>query len=469
MANFFKITMQMPYRITLLAFMSSTSNNEIVLACRKKERLKRSLTYSCAEGMAAECLNSFIGGTVLIAWTIYLKGGPLAVGIVGSLPYFAQLVHLPSALFTAHLGARRVAIFAVGISRQVFWPLVFLPFLNWEQAAKLHLLVIIAAVSSVLAVIGNNAWVAWMSELVPPEIRGSYFGRRNALCALSGITASLGAGLALDRGRLSHGEGLVLSCLALTACIVGAATTWLMTQQQDTPGSDSNLSITDSIRPFLDPTSRRVLAYQVGWNGAIGVASVFFTVHMIHNLKMSYSLIALQATGVALVRIVAVQWWGKAIDRLGAKPVLIVCSYGIALIPLLWLLPTPQRLWPVILDSIATGILWSGHNLASFALPLAIAPSRGRPFYIAAFSTASGLTFACASSLGGIIAKWLPDQLFFHGWPFFGLQILFVLSCLARFSTTFLVTRIHEPGAGSVSQLLRDIFRCANSFFLQRK
>ena len=63
-----------------------------------------------------------------------------------------------------------------------------------------------AGLAAVLGVLGNNAWVAWMGELVPSRIRGRYFGRRTGLCMLGGALAAGVAGLLLDWAR---GHGLV--------------------------------------------------------------------------------------------------------------------------------------------------------------------------------------------------------------------------------------------------------------------
>jgi hypothetical protein len=67
-------------------------------------------------------------------------------------------------------------------------------------AAKQAVLIGAATLSAGLAVAGNNAWTGWMGELVPPRIRGRYFGRRGAFCALGAAAGGLGAGLALDWG-----------------------------------------------------------------------------------------------------------------------------------------------------------------------------------------------------------------------------------------------------------------------------
>jgi hypothetical protein len=48
-------------------------------------------------------------------------------------------------------------------------------------------------------VIGNNAWTAWIGELVPGAIRGRFFSRRTVYISVASTVASLAAAEALDR------------------------------------------------------------------------------------------------------------------------------------------------------------------------------------------------------------------------------------------------------------------------------
>ncbi len=395
---------------------------------------------------------------MLTGWALYLKAGPLAVGVLGALPLLAQLVHLPGAWVTASLGRRRVAIGAVTAAREAYLPLVALPFLPLSDGAKLAVLLSVAAASSLLSAVANNAWFSWMSDLVPEAIRGRYFGRRTALCAVGGALASLSAGSLLDRSKAQGRAGAALAALALVACASGAVTAWLMARQVDPAKGRAAPLKPDwsrALAPFRDARLRPLLAYQMAWNAAVGLAAAFFNVHMLDNLKMGFALVSLQLAGVAAVRVLSVPLWGLALDRVGARPVLILCSFGIGLVPLVYLLPTPLVLWPLAIDSLMSGALWGGHSLASFALPMSMGPPRDRPFTFAAVSAAGGIAFGVSSALAGGLAQQIPRDLLVLGRPMFGLQVLFVLSSAARLCAAALTLRILEKEARPVDALLQ--------------
>ena len=57
---------------------------------------------------------------------------------------------------------------------------------------------------------------------------------------------------------------------------------------------------------------------------------------MLGYLGLSFPVVA-STVAVAVVRVATAPLWGHAVDRLGARPVLVLCSFGIAAVPALWL------------------------------------------------------------------------------------------------------------------------------------
>ena len=421
--------------------------------------LRGSLRACTAEGLFAELVNAFAGGALLTGWAIYLGAGPLYTGLLVALPQVAQVLHIPGAWTTALLGHRRACLWLVGTSRQLLLPLALLPFLPIGDEHRRLVLLLVAAVSAALGVLGNNAWVAWMGELVPRRIRGRYFGRRTGLCMLGGALASAVVGVLLDAARPRGLIGPTLAGLQVLACLCGLVTVVLMRRQHD-PSPDHDpppLRLGVSLQPLRDAGARGLFLYQAAWNVAVGLAGSFFALHMLVNLKMGFALVALHGATTAAFRMIAAPMWGALIDRLGARPVLAACSFAISGIPLLWLLPTESRLWPLAVDAALAGTFWSGHSLAVFALPLAVTQRRQRPFFVAALAAVGGLAFAAATATAGALASWLPARIAPFGLTIHSLEVLFVVSGALRLGASFLALRIHEPAGRPVGDVLRRI------------
>jgi Major Facilitator Superfamily len=426
-----------------------------------RRQLRGSLRACTAEGLVAEVTASCAGGAVLTGWAIHLHASALLTGLVVALPQMAQLFQIPAAWGTAWLGHRRACVLLVTASRLAPLPLALVPFLRLSTGAAQSVLVAVSALAAVLGVLGNNAWVSWMSELVPRRIRGRYFGRRTALCTLGGAAASGAAGLLLDGAHTRGFTGAALAALQLLACASAGATAALMLRQHDPAPRDdpASMRVRDALLPLRDRSVRGLILYLLAWNLAVGVAGSFFSLHMLMNLRMGFALVALHGTGLAIARMLAAPLWGRLIDRRGARPVLVTCAFGISVIPLIWLFATPDRLWPLVFDALGAGVLWGGHNLAAFALPLAVTPRRGRPFYLATFAATSGFAFSIATAAGGALAGLLPAHVVVLSRPLASLQGLFALSALLRFCAAFFALRIHEPAATGVAALLGGVVR----------
>lgn len=428
---------------------------------RRDAPLRRSLRASLAEGAVAEVFGAWAGGAVLTGWALYLGATPFIFGVLGAVPLASQVLHLPAAWLTHALGRKTVAVTAVGASRLIWLAVVALPFLPLSGDVKLALFLGVVGAGAVLAVVGNNAWTAWMGDLVPAPIRGRFFGRRTVYLALAGTLASLGAGMALDALGPRGWRGETFAGLAAAACVAGVASVVLLRRQHD-PGPPAGGGRPEwrSFGAFLrDPGARPFLWYQFGWNAAIAPAASFFSFHMLANLKVGFALAAAHGVGIAVARILSAPVWGRAVDRFGARPVLTVCSFGLALVPALWLLPTPERIWPIAVEAIVAGLFWGGHGIAALDLAIELSPGRERQFYLAAFATAGGLGFALASTLAGLLAEWLPEAVHFLGSHRTPMHVLFVVSAVSRAVAALLARRIEEPRTRSVRELLASLVR----------
>lgn len=420
-------------------------------------RLRASLDASVAEGAAAEVFGACAGGAVLTGWALYLGASPVAIGLLAALPVAAQVLQLPAAWLTQRCGAKPLAVAAIGTSRLVWLPLIALPFVNLSPVAALALFVAIVAIAGILGVVGNNAWTAWMGDVVPGAIRGRFFSRRLVYINIAGTLASLGAGLALDALTPRGWKGETLGALAAVACIAGLVSIWLLLVQQG-PGHEQDLTAPewgDIARSVHNPGTRPLLDYLLGWHAAVGLSAGFFSYHMLANLEMGFLLVAAHGILVAAVRVASAPAWGRLVDAFGARPVLVVCSVGISIVPIVWLFVTPARLWPIVVEAVVAGALWGGHGIAVFDLSIGLAPRRGRPFYLATFATAGGVGFAASSALAGLLAHALAAPIHVLGASWLNVHVLFLLSALGRAAAARLALRIDEPAARGVPELAR--------------
>lgn len=407
------------------------------------------------EGAFAELVGACAAGGVTTAWALYLDLPPVLIGLMGALPFTAQVVQLPASWITSRFGSRRTALWTIAVARQCVLPLAFLPFLGIGAGARQAIFLSCTFATSLLGVAGNNAWTSWMGDLVPARVRGTYFGRRTAVCALAATCTSLAAGAVLDGGRNYGHAGAALCALSLAASLAGAITTLLLRRQHQPPGAGPTQAapLRAALSPIGDPRARRLLAFQLAWSGAGGLAAAFYPLHMIGNLRMGFARMALYTAGLAAFRMLAAPLWGRALDRAGARPVLIASAIPLCLSPLLWLFAAEGNLWPLALDAALCGAGNAGMSLATFSLPIALSAPRQRPFYVAALAAAGGLATAAGSAGGGALVKALPAAWTLFGRPLVASHALFLAGGAARCCATLFALRVSERPAARVLPL----------------
>src|SRR5207249_931521 len=96
-----------------------------------------------------------------------------------------------------------------------------------------------------------------------------------------------------------------------------------------------------------------------------------------------------------------------------------------------------------------------GHGLAAMDLTVDLSPAQARPFYVAVFAAASGVGFAAASVLAGLVAVSLPDRFEVLGQTWADLHVLFFLSAVGRAAAGCGAHPVKEGGGVGVSELLR--------------
>ncbi|MEN9796894.1 MAG: hypothetical protein RL653_590 [Pseudomonadota bacterium] len=382
--------------------------------------------------MLAECITAFTGGAVTTAWGLHLGCSPAVLGWLAALPSVVQPVQLPAAWLTARWGARRTCLSLVGASRAALLLLALVPLVPGSAGERQHAFAAAWALHALLAVAGNNAWGAWMAEVVPARLRGRYFGRRTALCTVSAMLASLGTGQWLDAARARGQEGALLSGLAVLAVAAGLGCTWLMSRQAPSPHAPARLG-PGQASPSLDEAGlRNALGYQFTFQLGSGLCAGYFAVYAVEHLGLGFGVLALQGAATSAMKTVAAPAWGRAVDRWGAAPVLRRTSWGLSVVPVLWLLPSPGSPWPLLLEAVVSGTLGAGHAVASFQLPLALSRPRTRAAVLARYATAGGLGWASGAALGGVVLSTLRPE----AGPWLPMQGLFVVAAGVRLAAS---------------------------------
>lgn len=209
--------------------------------------------------------------------------------------------------------------------------------------------------------------------------------------------------------------------------------------------------------PFHDANFRRFLMFIVAWNFAVYFTAPFFAVYMLKSLKLSYTAVATYAVLSSVADLASAQLWGRLSDRETNKPILLLTSFFVALIPYGWLFTDQHTSLLLGFLHIEGGLFWAGIRLCTGNLVLKISPTANRSIYFSVFNAVAGLIAVVAPILGGFTLKHLPElfQSFSLSWnPFL---VVFFVSSTLRLAALPLLAKVSEPRERSVWQAVQVI------------
>jgi MFS family permease len=421
---------------------------------------RKALRISTVEGSWATLHFALTSGAFFTGFALLIGANDFQLGWLAAIPLLSQVFQLPGAYLVEKTGLRRpvVAWFSV-VSRTLWLPIALIPLMCADHRIRMFgILYLAACVSMSFAV---SPWIAWMSHLVPPSIRGRYFGTRNRIAAIVGAVAAWVGGVAIDAFEHRGYETSGYLALFLVAVIAGLAAFRLILRQPDPGYRAEQMPPLKAylLQPVRDRNFRRILAFYLYWWFSVNIAAPFFNAHLLKHMEWSYQSIQLLGIVVAVVSILCQKMWGRLVDRFGHKPVLTICAIGIIQLPFYYAFCPWDVRWPIYVNALFTGLFWGGFGLASFNQMIAALPPNRRTMYVAVLSALTGITNFVATILSG----WLAEQWEGLRWQIGSLtvvnyQVLFVITGLLRIPGLLFLRRIQEPHARGTRYVIRKMF-----------
>lgn len=384
------------------------------------------------EGFLNEIFVVFTAGPFQTKVARLLGAGPFALSLLVALPFLAQAGQLFGPLAEKSFLGRRAFVAPAYVVGRLFWlvPVAFVA-LGLSGGVPLTASLIAVTAMGFVSMVGINGWTAWMADFVPERVRADVFGARAWAVALGTLICAPAAALLIDSLKASPHEHWGHAAVGVIAALCGAGAGLVLARLPDVPPRQIiDGPLTGEIRAlFAEPEFRRVLALFCFWNFAIGLPAPFWTLYMMEQLEMSFMLVIAHTILVLSVRLAVNKVWSRLIARYGSRAVLIACSFAISIIPLLWLLPRPDALWPVWIEGVVSGLFWTGFHQAAFIQPMVAIPARAKAFGLAVFNVVTGLVLFGSMTLGGAILEALGTE---DGQGFY---VLFIASSALRLLT----------------------------------
>ncbi len=437
------------------------------------QNTQKALSFSIIDGALSALMGSLAGGIFLMGFAIKILHAEAAqIGILASLPMFANLIQVFGSYIIEKTGRKKALCFFCVLASRLLWLLiVLLPFGIFANAYtwRIWILVSVIGLSSVFGSLSGVAWLSWMSEIVPEDIRGSYFGKRNMIASAFGMVGILLGGRFLTywENRYSEENPFGFILIFAAGILSGILAAWFLSRIPETETtrteSDTNIGFSIFLKPFQDANFVKLIVFASAWIFSVQLAAPFYGVFMIENLNMNFTNITIFGTFATFATLFMMKIWGPISDSLGNKPVIIVSGAILVAVPFIWVLALPVNYYiPVLIAHMLSGAFMAGASLSQFNIMIKLSPVKGRSTYLAVFAAIVGIAGAIGPIVGGFLTSLFSNidaQAF--NYNITNLHAVFILSAILQAITFLFILKIDEPSAASpvavIMQLKNDL------------
>jgi MFS family permease len=418
---------------------------------RRKISIRETLRVSFKDGMFASVMSG-VTDPYFTPFALALGATAQQIGWVSGLPqFFGSLSQLFAVQAVYRIGGRlKLLVGVVSIQAML---LLLIGLLAWiDSPHRVALFVCLLILFVVAGAQAGPAWGSLMTEYIPKEKRGRYFGWRNRVLGFVHVGSMIAAGILLYRTEAVSpvlGFAIIFSAGALARFVSAAYIARMrdVPQKRD-PGAD--FTFYRFIARFRHSNYVKFVAFSAMLTFASYISAPFFAVFMLRDLGLSYFTYMVLQVLATLAGLVAMPMWGMHADAVGNARVLRLSGFFACLIPLFWL-ATRNVVYLASVQMLA-GFVWSGFTLAAtnFIYDAVTPPKRVR--CISYFHVLNGTAIFAGASLGGFLAGRLP--------PLQGhsLLTLFAISGVCRLAVYFaLFNRFREVRA-SREVSIRELF-----------
>jgi len=425
----------------------------------------RSLRFANVDVAFATAFATLITGIFLVGFIKSLGGSDYWIGLLSAVPSLIGILQIPGAIWGRSFASYKRFVMPGGlIWRLGYVPLVVLPFLPIADGAKLVLLMTCVIAASVANVIVSPIYNDWIAEMVPPDSRGVFFARRNAIATAVGAGVGLIGALVLDSFRARDQErlGFTLVFALALACATLSMLIFLRMQdlRRETPVRQN---LVEGIRavghPFRDVDFRRVLVFLAFSVFGQMFAGNLFAAYGLETLKLDFKILQATAITYAIGNVLTARFWGFLSDKYGNRPVLVMVGFLVSLNPIPWIVCQPGQTTMnaaiLLIGHVFMGAVWGGVQLCQFNIILATAKPADRANYIGAGMTITSIIGGLSPLLGATLMSQLRG-------PFdaeTAYKIVFGAAVAFRFISVFFLVPVREKGSRHIRAAIDDLRR----------
>ncbi len=399
----------------------------------KKLSIEEGISYSVMDGT---------GLRYITPYALSVGATNTQIGFLTSIP---SLMGNFSQLFTSKLiekhSRKKVILFGVLFQALMWLPLLFVGYLhfykNLTPMLSAGLIILFYTLLTFFGAFASPAWNSLMRDVVDKN-SGKYFGRRNKIVGAVVLVVMLLSGLILNFFKEKNEIFIGFFILIIVAFISRIISVNIFKKHHEPKlklEKGYYFGFIDFIKQLTKNNFGRFTIFISLIMLTSSIASPFFTVYQLKDLKLSYILWTIISIVSPLSNILFMPLWGNLADRFGNLKILKWTGALIPLVPILWavtffLTNIPYNLFIayMIIIELFSGLVWAGFNLSSITFIYDAVSKQRLALCVAYYNILSGIGVFIGASLGGLLASFN-----FHLFGMSTIILIFLISGIARF------------------------------------
>ncbi|MBE0479062.1 MFS transporter [Candidatus Aerophobetes bacterium] len=380
------------------------------------EEQKRGLRKVLYDGIASQVMVNLSGGAFVISFGLLLGASNVVIGLIAAGPFLGNVFQIPAVLVVEKIRKRRLISIVFSLLTRAWLPIyALIPFFFGIHG--LSILIVGIFIAATTGAFSNCAWVSWMRDFVPDDIRGRYFSKRMTLSLAVAMLLSLAAGGLIDvwQTRFPEQGIFVYSMLFLIAFASGIVGVFMIRATPEPPMGEvvRGTSLWEIIKvPLQDSNFRKMLKFTVSWALAFNLAIPFFVVYMLKRLGLSLSTVIVLSVISQFFHVAFLRIWGALSDKFSNKSVMQVGGIMLLICVIAWPFTTLPDIhvgtFPLLIIIHALmGVALAGVSIASFNIAFKLAPPQEATKYLALNNTLVSVAMGMGPIIGGILADLL--------------------------------------------------------------
>lgn len=383
---------------------------------------------------ASQMLSGFAGGVFLVNLMSSVGISEGNIGIILSMGELSAFFQLITMNYVQHLVKFKLFICIATLQKIWFAFIYFIPLFAWPDSVKAVVLILSYFAANICIRLGTPPTNDWVADLVPSNVRGRFFSRKEGIAVFFTVLVSLIMGIMLDyykNTKLLQGF-VVTGAVIFLLAIVNVVSVILMKEPKkgllneqgkeihgrlakrlvQKQGENNKSSVSSEIgHAFHDTSFLKVLILNCMWMTAYFVAMPFNFSYQLNELKLSYTYITVISFVCSLLRILITPVVGKAADRVGmAKTV----ERGMALVALHYLVMVFARAsngyLTYTIATIFSCCAWAYTGIGFLGIQLEFFDKERRVVLFSLFSAISGIYGFLVSFVTGKLLDFLQKK-----------------------------------------------------------